>query len=333
MSDQHENQGSPTGESVSRREFLKVAGATGAAIGLGVGLESLLASEASAWPGEATTTTTTQAATTTTTVPPSPIPLSTFNTYGADLETILFLRTYPIAIKMLKSESEIPSGAVRPKKDRGVHYALCQVFSLARRQGMTVAMFIEDHWCFESIISYGLVEPPQDYLDGFTDSFFIADKEAAAKHAREAPRLPVGEYPGMVLGPLKKANFDPDVTVIYCDSAQLRHLLLALRYLHGTQVTSTLDPIGSCREAVIPSLLHGECVLTVPDPGDFERGGAQEHEMILTVPTTRLKELMDGIYHFEQSGPRFRDFALQMQPDFPQPPFYQDYFKRWGLLD
>ena len=41
---------------------------------------------------------------------------ATFNTYGADLERLMFLRTYPIAIKMLKSESEIPKGAVRPKR-------------------------------------------------------------------------------------------------------------------------------------------------------------------------------------------------------------------------
>ena len=109
---------------------------------------------------------------------------TTFNTYGADLESLLFLRTYPIAIKMLESESEVPEGAVRPKADRGEHYAVCQAFSLARRQGMTVAMFIEDHWCFEPIISYGLVETPQDYLDGFTSSLFIADKEAGAKHAQ-----------------------------------------------------------------------------------------------------------------------------------------------------
>lgn len=154
---------------------------------------------------------------------------------------------------------------------------------------MTVAMFLEDHWCFEPIISYGLVETPRDYLEGFTNAFFIADKEAAAKHARDMTRLPVGQYPGMVLGPLKTTNFDPDLTIIYCNSAQLRHLLLSLRHLHGTQVTSTLDPIGSCVHSVVPSLLNGECQVTVPDPGDFERACAQEDEMVFTVPTKRLE--------------------------------------------
>jgi uncharacterized protein (DUF169 family) len=257
--------------------------------------------------------------------------IETLNSYGSDLERLVLLRTYPIGLKFLKSEAEIPQGAVRPKKDRGEHYAMCQAFALARRQGMTLAMFIEDHWCFEPIISYGLVETPKDYLEGFTNSFFIANKEAAAKHAREMTRIPVGKYPGLVLGPLKTAKFVPDITMIYSNAAQLRHLLFALRYLNGTQVTSTIDPIGSCVHSVVPSLLKGECAVTVPDPGDFERAGAQEDEMVLTVPTSRLKELMEGIYHFEKGNMGFRRFAYSLKPDFQQPPFYQEYFKKWGL--
>lgn len=256
---------------------------------------------------------------------------SEFNTYGADLERMMSLRSYPIAIKMLKSGSEVPEGAVRPKRDRGEHWAVCQVFSLARRQGETFALFLEDHWCFEPIISYGLVETPQDYLKGFTNSFFIADKEAAAEHAQKMTRLPLGQYPGMVIGPLKTADFEPDLTMIYCTPAQLRHLLLALRYLHGTQVTSTLDPIGSCVHSVVPSLLTGECQVTIPDPGDFERAGAGEDEMVLTVPTTRLGELMTGLYHFEEMDRGFRRFNLSLHPNFKQPPFYEEYFKQWGL--
>ena len=259
------------------------------------------------------------------------ISLEAFNTYGADLEKLMCLQSYPIAIKMLKSESEIPQGAVRPKKDKGEHYAACQAFAVARRQGMTLAMFLEDHWCFEPIISYGLVQTPQDYLDGATNAFFIADKEAAAKHARTMTRLPVGKYAGMVLGPLKTAKFEPDLTMIYSNTAQLRHLMLSLRYSKGTQVTSTIDPIGSCVHSVVPSLLYGECQVTVPDPGDYERAGAREDEMILTVPTRRLRELMDGIYHFEKSNMGFKRFSYVIKTDFQQPPFYQEYFKKWGL--
>lgn len=258
-------------------------------------------------------------------------PFEALNTYGADLERMLLLKTDPIAIKMLKSESEIPAGAVRPKKDRGEHYAMCQAFAAARRQGITLAMFLEDHWCFEPIISYGLVETPQDYLDGSASAFFIADKEAARKRGSEMTRLPVGQYAGMVFGPLKKANYTPDLTMIYCNTAQLRHLLFSLMRANGYRVTSTLDPIGSCVHSVVPSLLTGECEVTVPDPGDYERAMVGEDEMILTVPSARLKELMDGVYFYEKGNMGYRHFSRLMKTDFQQPPFYEEYFKKWGL--
>jgi hypothetical protein len=53
--------------------------------------------------------------------------------------------------------------------------------------------------------------------------------------------------------------------------------------------------------------------------------------MVLTVPTTRLDELMTGLYHFEEIGRGFRRFNLSLHPDFKQPPFYEEYFKKWGL--
>ena len=60
--------------------------------------------------------------------------------YGEELENILGLQTSPIAVKMLKKEADIPSGAIRPKKDRGYHLAQCQAFAISRRERTTVAM-------------------------------------------------------------------------------------------------------------------------------------------------------------------------------------------------
>ena len=60
-----------------------------------------------------------------------------FNRCGEELEKILLLRTSPVAVKMLEKESDIPKGALRPKKDRNIHYAQCQAFALSRRDGTT----------------------------------------------------------------------------------------------------------------------------------------------------------------------------------------------------
>lgn len=258
-------------------------------------------------------------------------PAGTMNAYGSDLLNMLVLRTYPIAIKMLKNEGEIPKGAVRPKRDLKTHYSACQAFGIVRRRGTTLAMFLEDHWCFEPIIAYGLVEPPKDFLEGSGSAFFVQNREGAKKRSSEIALLPQGKYAGMVLAPLHKANFAPDLTMIYCNASQLRHMLFALMNKNGRRVTSTLDPIWSCVHSIVPSLLNGTCEVTVPDPGDFERGGAGDDEMIFTVPTGMMKEFMDGVYNYEKMGMGYRSFGRDLKGDFQQPPFYQDYFKKWGL--
>lgn len=270
--------------------------------------------------------------------PPRPLPrlhppltLTEYNQLGLDLESHLYLRSYPLGIKLLKSEAEIPEGAFRPKKDKNEHYAMCQVFALARRQGRTVAMFKQDHWCFEPIISYGLVEVPQSYLNGDTNAGLFANKADGALHAQNGRRLPVGEYPGIVVGPLKSVTFAPDLVMIYCDSHQLRHLSMILRYPKGSHFVGVVDPIGSCVHSVVPPFLDGECTLVVPDPGEYDRAGTQGDEMIVTIPAQMLQEFMDGFTKFNTQGPQFRGWALNMQPDFPQPGFYQAYFKEWGL--
>ena len=258
-------------------------------------------------------------------------PEETINKYGTDLLNMLVLRTYPIAIKMLKDESEIPQGALRPKKDLGEHYSACQAFGIVRRRGTSLAMFIEDHWCFEPIIGYGLAEAPKEFFEGSGSDFFIQDKKAAKERNNSIPILPHGKYAGMVMAPLHKANFVPDLTVIYCNATQLRHMLFAMMRKNGYRVQSTIDPLWSCVYSVVPSLLTGECEVTVPDPGEFERGGVGDDEMMLSIPKERMEEMMSGVYHYDKMGMGYRSFGRDIRGDFKQPPFYKDYFKKWGL--
>ena len=258
-------------------------------------------------------------------------PVETMNKYGSDLLDMLLLRTYPIAIKMLKNKSEIPQGVVRPKKDLGEHYAACQAFGLVRQSGMSLAMFIEDHWCFEPIVGYGLVEFPEEFKEGAGSDYFIRDKEAAKERNNSMPLLPCGKYTGMALAPLHKANFVPDLTVIYSNATQLRHMLFSLMLRKGYRVTSTMDPVWSCIHSVVPSLLTGECKITVPDFGEYLRGAVADNEMMLSIPTGKMEELISGLHEYNKMGMGYRSFGRELKGDFQQPPFYKKYFKRWGL--
>jgi uncharacterized protein (DUF169 family) len=253
-----------------------------------------------------------------------------FNSYGEELKRLLLLRTSPIAVKMLEGEEDIPEGAIRPKRDRGYHLAQCQAFALTRRRGETIAMLKEDNWCWAPLIGYGLVEP----LDENTISpliYIVENMEAAKKVAKNFPRFEYGKYIGILSAPLKTASFKPDLVLIYSNTAQLRSMLLAIKYKEGYLLKSEFDPIDSCVYSVVPPIQNGDYRITLPDPGEYERAMAEEGEIILSVPPDRLEELVMGLRFFEKIKLGYTHLTMEMRPDFPQPEFYKELFKMWGL--
>ena len=253
-----------------------------------------------------------------------------YNDYGETLEKSLILRTSPIAVKMIEKESDIPKGAIRPKRDRGYHLAQCQAFAMTRRQGTTIAMLKEDNWCWAPLIGYGLVKTFDE--DTFSyNIFMVSDMAAARRVMQNFPRLEYEKFIGIVSAPLKTANFLPDLVLIYCNPAQLRSMLMATKYREGFLVTSQFDPIDSCVYSVVPVISNGKYRITLPDPGEYERAMAGEDEIILSVPRDKMEELISGLKHFEQRKLGYTDLAMQITPDFHRPDFYRQLFKMWGL--
>ena len=237
--------------------------------------------------------------------------LDAFKKYGEDLEIKLILRTSLIALKMLEKESEIPEGAFRPKKDGGYHIAQCQAFGMSRREGKTVAMLKEDHWCPTALMSYGLVERPGN-MRMFGESFGSFE---------------TGKYVGTVTGLLKSASYIPDVVLIYCNPAQIRALLLTM-YGDGESQVSTHMFLPSCKHSVVDPMETGKFCIVLPDPGEHQRVLTLEEEMIFAVPKEKMSTLMAGV---NSRGFSHRGRYMSMLPDFEQPQFYKDMFKSWGL--
>ncbi len=240
--------------------------------------------------------------------------LSEFNKYGEELETSLLLRTSPIAVKMLTSEAEIPKGAFRPKRDGGYHIAQCQAFGMSRREGKTVAMLKEDHWCPTALMAFGIVGKAQN-MSMFKESF---------------ESFETGKYIGAVTAPLKSAAFEPDVVLIYSNPAQLRGLLLPMMMGGGESQVSTYLFLPSCGHCVVDPMKSGKCCVVLPDPGEYQRALTLEEEVIFAVPKAKLAGLMAGL---KRGGRLYshRDQYMSMHPDFEQPQFYKDMFKSWGL--
>jgi uncharacterized protein (DUF169 family) len=230
------------------------------------------------------------------------------------LERLLGLRTSPVAVKMLEKEGDIPAGAMRPKKDHGYHFAQCQAFALSRRDKLTVAMLKEDNWCPGAVIAYGLVQRSSD--PGRAGNTFDS--------------FEYGKYIGILTAPISKATFEPDVVIIYCDTNQLRIILLSLKEEERPLVKSNFFPF-SCSNSVVPVMLHNEYWINLPDPGEYSRALTVAGEMMFSVPGNKLAGLTQNLSGFDRSESGFAHEQMMMRPNFPQPDLYKKVFETWGM--
>src|SRR4030042_4907592 len=116
--------------------------------------------------------------------------------------------------------------------------------------------------------AYGMAEDPHHPIVDALTSF---------------PRFEYGKYIGMVTAPLRSANFEPDMVLIYSNTAQLREMIGVVKFQQKTLVKSEFDPIDSCVYSVLPVLMGGQYRITLPDPGEYSRAFAGDDEIIFSV--------------------------------------------------
>ena len=249
------------------------------------------------------------------------------------LKSTIGQRYDAMALKMIKEENEVPENAIYPFRDFGQHLALCQAFALSRRQGKTVYMQKQDHWCWAPLIAYGQFELKKDSpaFQELLPVIGIQDPDAAAAFLENFPQLPAGVYQGILTAPLATAEFEPDVIVINCRNSELRTILFGIKTQSGKTMKTEFDAIDSCVWGIIPSLTKGEYRVSFPDPGDFERAKTDEDDVILSVPKEKFEELEKGLQTLNHIGMNHSFFQMSMDYDYARPSFYNRMFKAWGL--
>lgn len=263
----------------------------------------------------------------------APITPAEANEFGKTLEQELLLRYSPIAMKLLWSEDDIPEGTIRPWQDEGNRLAMCQAYALVRRNRKAFTMLKEDHWCVWPLVSYKLCPMEDADYDYMGDKFFIKDKVRSRRFLREEyPMLQCEKPPiGYSIAPLRSCTFTPDLVTVYCNPAQMRSILMAVKWQTGEMLNVTMDPVDSCVHSSIPVLNGKDFNITFPDPGEYERGLTDENEVMFTLRGDRLKMFTEGVKLIAKTGFGYMGLKMEMDMNFPRPPFYNAMFDKWGL--
>ncbi len=222
---------------------------------------------------------------------------------AAELVGLLRLQSMPIALKMLRSEADIPEDAVRPVRDLGHHLSFCQALALTRRRGLTIAETREDMWCFEPVVGLGFVEPPQRFLDGHNRYPGSASTlEAGATWARNMPRFDPSTYSAVVTAPLETATFEPDIFLLYGNPAVMTQIMLAKNWLDGEDIVTRMSGHAACVYYVVPAVAQRQWSMSIPCGGDQRRAACDDYSMIFSAPSDALGGLLDGLRAIRDTG-------------------------------
>ena len=242
--------------------------------------------------------------------------------FGQAVDTYVRPGTPPVAVRLLDSADEIPERARMPLRDFGVKMPLCQGMALARRHGLVMAMGKDDMLCPLGAVAMGLLSAGEGFLDGrFGIPYWASSQEATAGLAQGMARLEYGRHTHVVVAPLERTAFEPQVLVVYGDPAQVGRMIQAVVYVTGQPVVSRSTGGTACAEQIARTLLTNQCQAVIAGAGERALALTQDHEMSLALPARMAGAFADALQETHKRGVRYPTrsyltFGASMPPNF-----------------
>lgn len=228
--------------------------------------------------------------------------LEKVNELGKKVREALSLRTYPLGIKFCRSAQEnekimAEARAVRPLAAFNARMPICQVINISRTHRWTLGVTLEDSWCVGGGIAMGLLDEYPEYL--VTDVQYIklhfkdAEAAKAVLEIAEKRHLPLKSTYAVLVGPLERIKFEPDVCVIYGTPAQIAKVSKAFTWWG---IVPEMKFIGQAAcSSISNAYLTGKPQISIPCSGEVLLGRTEEDEMSIAFPAEGLDKIPSGL--------------------------------------
>lgn len=235
----------------------------------------------------------------------------------------LRMKTLPVGVRFLKDGEAFPEKTRRPSIALGKRVAICQGVTMARNYGWTVGLTREDVICVPAAIVFGFSDAADQAASVaglFTEVNFSADRQRAESETGSMSRFMKGEIEGIVLAPLAKAPFEPQLALFYGNPAQMMRFAQAWSYITGERVSGEFGGKVECDEYLITPYKSQAPRMVIPGNGERIFAGTQDDEMAFVLPSPSLPDLVKGLKEVGRAmGVRYPVTPYQnYQPDFPK---------------
>jgi uncharacterized protein (DUF169 family) len=213
---------------------------------------------------------------------------------------------FPVAVRMVKPGEKLPERVKRPWKDLGIRSATCQAIAFARRYGWVMALGDEDISCPLTAVVFGFRQATEFYEEGKACAGMYTETEEAGRRSEaQVEKFSFGEYRYILAAPLHRTAFEPEVVIVYADTAQVLRLLTAALWKQGGRLTSSFGGRIDCAEEIIVPLRSGKCEVILPCYGDRIFAQTQDHELAFSIPIGRVEEIIEGLAGTNKGGVRY----------------------------
>jgi len=136
--------------------------------------------------------------------------------------------SFPVAVRMVKPGEQLPERVKHPAQDLKIKVATCQAIAMARRYGWVVAVGDEDISCPVTAVVFGFRKASDFYMKGQACAgMYTETNEAGIRSGEQVAKFSFGEFKYILVGPLHRTTFEPEVIIIYAKPAQILRLLAA----------------------------------------------------------------------------------------------------------
>jgi len=232
-----------------------------------------------------------------------------------ELFAMLRSKTKPFGVKFYEDTDERPQGTMRPQRPMNT----CQITAFVRYYGRSMYFTAEDMACVVGGVTLGLIEEPESMKNGTIAKMLHADLKSAKEFTTKVSKIPYGRFKAVAVAPMAKLTFEPDLVVMYGNTAQVMRVVQGYLYKKGGRMNfSTGGEWSLCADVIAQAYISQDIAVAIPCFGDRKTALAQDDELTVAFPYSLYDGILEGMKATEKVAPYPTPFDI----GFPQMPDY-----------
>lgn len=218
-----------------------------------------------------------------------------------DLEKLLRLETSVLGMRRLEKADDLKEIGCRMAEPT----LFCQQLTVARRRAWTIGDTSRHmHWdCAQHI---GIRPVPEGYDAGYKAEMWFESADDARKQGKAMRMIPYDGRRAVVIGPLSREKFEPEVIIVYGKPTQMIMLVCALQFKDYQRFQFfCIGESSGCTDSIAECYVTGKPALAVPSYGEIILGHAHEDELVMTLAPSDLEKAVNGLHGLSQKGIRY----------------------------